>query len=400
MKVMQINCVYKKGSTGKIVYDIHTELKKNNIESIVCYGRGKIIKEENVYKTSSEILAKFNNLKSRFTGSLYDGCFFATNKLLNIIKKEQPDIVHLHCINGFFVNIYRLLKFLAKNQIKTLVTHHGEFLYTGNCGHALECEKWNKECGNCPKLKYATGSVLFDRTYRNRKKMKNGFAGIEKLYSVGVSEWVKDRADKSNTLKNAEHITILNGIDTEVFKYNENYKNLKLNLNIENKKVVLFVTSIFSSAIKGGKYILELSKHIDNDTVIIIVGNSQKIENLPENVIAVGRCENQKELAKYYSMADLTVLTSFRETFSMPVAESLCCGTPVVGFKAGGPETIAIDEYSEFVEYGNIDKLSETVKKFLVLNFDKKNISQIAIQKYNKERMTNEYIDLYNKIRQ
>ena len=112
MKVMQINCVYNTGSTGKIVHDIHTELKKRGIDSIVCYGRGKNITEADVYKTSSEFLAKFNNVKSRFTGMPYNGSFFATNKLFKIIKKEKPDVVHLHCINGYFVNIYRLINFL------------------------------------------------------------------------------------------------------------------------------------------------------------------------------------------------------------------------------------------------------------------------------------------------
>ena len=41
-------------------------------------------------------------------------------------------------------------------------------------------------------------------------------------------------------------------------------------------------------------------------------------------------------LAEYYSLVDVTVITSFHETFSMVVAESLSCGTPIVGFKAGG----------------------------------------------------------------
>ena len=109
MKVLQINCVYKKGSTGKIVEDIHNVLIENGIESVVCYGRGKIINEPGVYKTSTEFEAKLNNLKSRMGGLQYGGCIFATNKLLKIIKKEKPDIVHLHCINGFFVSIYRLV---------------------------------------------------------------------------------------------------------------------------------------------------------------------------------------------------------------------------------------------------------------------------------------------------
>ena len=46
----------------------------------------------------------------------------------------------------------------------------------------------------------------------------------------------------------------------------------------------------------------------------------------------------------------------------MIVAESLCCGTPVVGFKAGAPEQITIKEYSEFSEFGNIEILKENPK--------------------------------------
>ena len=51
MKILQINNVYKKGSTGKITYDIHQGLQKSGIDSVVCYGRGQKVKERYVYKT-------------------------------------------------------------------------------------------------------------------------------------------------------------------------------------------------------------------------------------------------------------------------------------------------------------------------------------------------------------
>lgn len=76
MKILQVNCVYRKGSTGKIVYDIHTELQKQGIESVVCYGRGEKICEPNVYKTCPEWYSKLNNLWSRLSGLIYGGCFF------------------------------------------------------------------------------------------------------------------------------------------------------------------------------------------------------------------------------------------------------------------------------------------------------------------------------------
>ena len=85
MKVLQVNCVYGKGSTGKITQDIHRELQAHGIESVVCYGRGEKVREPGVYKTCGELYAKWNNLLSRFTGLMYGGCYFSTNRLIRII---------------------------------------------------------------------------------------------------------------------------------------------------------------------------------------------------------------------------------------------------------------------------------------------------------------------------
>lgn len=139
MKILQINNVYKKGSTGKITYDIHQELQRRGIESVVCYGRGQKVDEINVHKTCGEFYSKINNIWSRITGIMYGGCFFSTNRLISIVKKEKPDIVHLQCLNGYFVNIYRLINWLKKNKIKTVLTLHAEFMYTGGCGHSIGC---------------------------------------------------------------------------------------------------------------------------------------------------------------------------------------------------------------------------------------------------------------------
>ena len=147
MKVLQVNCVYKKGSTGKIVYDLHTEFKNRNIESIVCYGRGQRFNEAGVYKTCGEIYSKINNLLSRVTGIMYGGCGYSTSKLFKIIQKEKPDIVHLQCINGYFVNIYRLVEWLKKNKIPTVATLHADFMFTGGCGYSIDCQHCKKNNG-------------------------------------------------------------------------------------------------------------------------------------------------------------------------------------------------------------------------------------------------------------
>lgn len=397
MKVMQINCVYNTGSTGKIVYDIHTELQKRNIDSVICYGRGTVTEDRNVYKTSGEKIAKFNNVKSRFSGMPYNGSFIATNKLISIIKKEKPDIVHLHCINGYFVNIHRLVSYLKKNKIPTVVTHHAEFLYTGNCSHAYDCDKWRNGCGNCPSLRQAVNSYFFDFTKHNFKAMEKAFAGFDKLYSVGVSPWVQHRAEKSPIFKDAVHTTVLNGLDTKIFTPQSGTDELRKKHGIKDSdKLIIHVTASFESPTKGGKYIIELAKKLGNDYKIIVIGNKETPAALPENIIAVGRVENQTELARYYTMADLCVVTGLRETFSMPIAEGMCCGTPAVGFFAGGPESIAVKKYSEFVEYGNIEELYEAVKDIEKINIS--DLSQIAQKVYSKENMCDNYIKIYEEI--
>lgn len=397
MKILQINCVFPLGSTGKIVNDIHNELMKNGYESVVCYGNGSIINDKNIYKISNIFLQKINALISRISGYMYGGCFFATKKIINIIKKEKPDVVHLHCLNGHIVNIYKLLEWLKINNIKTVLTLHAEFMYTANCGHALECEKWKKGCGNCPRLKKETKSMFLDRTHESWEKMYNAFKDFSNLTIVSVSPWLMNRAKESPMLMDKRHITILNGIDTNIFKHYET-DDLKNNMGLESKKIIFHATANFSddvNNIKGGYYVLELAKMLKDENVqILVAGKCEPNIKVPSNVTLLGEVQDQKLLAKYYSMADVTLITSKRETFSMVTAESLCCGTPVVGFKAGAPEQIAIKEYSSFVEHGNMNELYKEVLKFLNI---KKNIEleKKAKDKYSKENMINKYIEIY-----
>ena len=51
MKILQINCVYDYGSTGKLTKCIHEGLMQRGIESVVLYGRREKKAVPNVYKT-------------------------------------------------------------------------------------------------------------------------------------------------------------------------------------------------------------------------------------------------------------------------------------------------------------------------------------------------------------
>lgn len=407
MKVLQVNCVYKKGSTGKIVHDIHNCLLSSNIESVVCYGRGNRLNAVNVYKFCSEFESKVYHLLNKFGWLMYAVCPIATLNLTRIIKKQKPDIVHIHCINGYCVNIYKLLKFLGKSHIKTIVTHHAEFFYTGSCGHAYDCDQFQtfQGCKNCSIRREATGTNVVDRTNKSWRLMKEAFSYFRKedLLFTAVSPWVVNRSLLSPICNVFDCNWVANGVDTKIFKPSstEQIASIKKRLPKPDQKIILHVTASFTTTcnnIKGGHYIKQLAEMLPECQFVIVATYLGQIQNIPDNMYVWGAASSQEELASLYSYADLTVIASKRETFSMIVAESLCCGTPVVGFKAGGPESISMSDCSNFVDYGNVYELRDMVETMLRQNYDFKDISLRAHLKYSKESMTTGYIDLYRQM--
>lgn len=404
MKILQINNVYKKGSTGKITYDIHQGLQKSGIDSVVCYGRGQKVRERYVYKTCGELYSKINNIWSRITGIMYGGCLFSTSRLISIIKKEKPDIVHLQCLNGHFVNIYRLINWLKKNEIKTVLTLHAEFMYTGGCGHSIDCNQWSTRngCGHsiCPRWRSETKSLFFDRTANMWKKMKKSFEGFnDNLIVVSVSPWLMKRAKQSPILEDKRHEVVLNGLDINIFHPYDTIE-IEKKYGLKDKKIIFHVTPNFNddpNHIKGGYYVIKLAEMMKSKNVkFIVAGKYREGLKVPDNMILLGKINDQALLAKYYSMADITLLTSKKETFSMVTAESLCCGTPVVGFKAGAPEQIAIPEYSCFVEYGDIEQLYKATMS--MIEAGKRVQSGQSKERYSAETMSCKYIDIYKNL--
>ena len=126
MKILQINCVYGTGSTGRLTQAIHTHLLADGIESVVCCGRGSRSTDPHVHKICGELYAKAQHAEADLTGLVYGGCVLSTARLLHILRREAPDIVHLQCINGYFVNIFRLVRWLKRHRIPTLLTLHAE----------------------------------------------------------------------------------------------------------------------------------------------------------------------------------------------------------------------------------------------------------------------------------
>lgn len=398
MKILQINSVYKVGSTGKIVDGIASELRGQEHEVFTCYGIGDGHYDDYSCKICHDMEHNVNALWARISGIPFGGIYLANQKFVGVVKQYRPDVVHVHCVNSFTINIYRLLKYLAKNDIKTVVTLHAEFFHTGSCGHAFDCEKWKTGCHHCKEYKLLTASRFFDRSHTAWRRMSKAFQHFNpnNITITAVSPWLMERAKQSAILCRFNVVYVPNGVNTEVFHFRANTGLIEKE---QYKKVVLFVTPYFclgETDLKGGRFVPTMAKlHPDYKFIVVASRNEGSIGDMPTNIQLWGRAKTQDELAQLYSEADATILFSKRETFSMVTAESLCCGTPVVGFKAGGPESIALQEYSSFVEYGNVKALSDTLDHCLDKTYDKSEISKKAISSYSEENMGNSYFNVY-----
>ena len=393
MKVLTINCVNNVYSTGKIIRSIEKCAVDKEIDFRHCYEFGDAPSSNNEYRITGDFLYRILYVISLVTGNRYGGGIISTNRLCREIKRYAPDIVHIHCPNARSINLFKLISFLNKLQVHTVITNHAEFFYTGNCAHSFECDGYMYGCKNCENLSNAeTHFKCQARTSWN--KMYDAIQNNDKLTMTVVSPWAKKRAEKSPIFKNKDIRVIGNGIDESIFKCREYWA--------KEHKTVLHVTSHFSDREddpKGGRYILELAKRMP-EIEFIVAGNIGTITSeLPNNLTLKGEIKDSIELAELYSKADLLVMTSKRETFGLTCIEAMCCGTPVVGFLNGGTESIAIEQYSEFVEYNHLDELIGIVKKWIV---KKASVTEELTQKaqvlYSEKRMGQEFIKLYYEI--
>ncbi len=401
MKILQINGVIHQGSTGEIVDSINSYLDVKNIEHKTCYGIGK--KCLDGFKFCYRFEQALYRRCSMITGFRYGFAPISTKKVINYIEKYNPDIVHLHSINGNCINLYKLIKYLKETNRITIITNHAEFFYTGNCTSTYGCKQYMTGCIECPHKIWASDYALFPKTHKAWIKMKNTFKGFTRGYMVSVSDYIKQSAESSPLVEDLHHVRILNGINIMTFKptYTIDIKT-QYNIGID-KKICVFVTSEFSKDkehLKGGYWLLKVAKDMKKMNYhFLVVGNSNEDEKAYDNISFIGRVYDKEILANIYSQADVALSFSKSESFGMTCSEALCCGTPVAGFKCGGMESIALSEYSRFCDYGDIKSFINNIIELTDIHKNESNIiSNVSRETYSRERMAKQYFELYQEV--
>jgi glycosyltransferase involved in cell wall biosynthesis len=396
--LLQINSVGNWGSTGRIAEEIGQAAIAKGWESYIAFGRKDRPSASKKIKIGTKWSIYLHVLKTRLFDLHGFGSTRATKKFIKQIETIKPDIIHLHNIHGYYINIEILFHYLAKVNIPIVWTQHDCWAFTGHCAYFdyVQCEKWKSLCYSCPQKTSYPASYGIDNSKTNFLKKKELFNLPQNCILVPVSKWLGNLLTKS-FLNNFPVKQIYNGIDLSVFSPLQSDKQP---ITKDNSFTLLGVSSFWTQQ-KGFDDFIRLSQLIDPETKIILVGvNKKQLKKLPANIQGICRTESREKLAALYSQADLFLNLTYEDNFPTTNIEALACGTPVLTYNTGGSIEAVTPETGFIVEQGDLQSILEIIK---LLKSKQKTIERAVCRKraldfYNKDDRYNDYLELYHRL--
>ncbi len=392
MKILQINSVCGIGSTGRIATDIHAALQTKGIESHIMYGRGEPRACDSAIKINSHLDFYSHALQTRLFDNHGLCSTKATQRAIEKIDLLQPDIVHLHNIHGYYLNVELLFNYFKQHSnIKVIWTLHECWSFTGHCAYFdfTGCEKWKVQCFSCPQKHTYPTSNLFDNSKINYQRKKAAFTGVKDLTIITPSRWLADLVTQSFLKDYPVHV-VSNGIDLTVFR--PRVSEFRQKYQVVDKFLIMGAASVWSLR-KGFDDFISLAKMLPDNYRLVMVGLPQeKIKTLPSNIIGIHRTDNPIELAEIYSAVDVFFNPTYEDNYPTVNLEAIACGTPVITYNTGGsPESVS-NEHGFVLGKGDIAAVVEVVKNLaqepltmgnLPVSFDKDNFVNAMLGFYH-----------------
>ena len=255
---------------------------------------------------------------------------FAEKQIEEIIKKEKPDLVHLHAPVMIGISTLNEAK---KKGIPTIITHHTHF--PDYIGHTVG--------KRLPKFMKSE----FKKIVQN--KIKNEYDKANLI--IVPSTPLKEELEKLG-VRNTE--VIENGVDFSNLKEpsKEEVEEFRKRYALEGKKIILYLGRV--SAEKKIEILIDAMKEIEQ-AVLVIVGKGPHTKKLMERaqrekvekkVVFAGFVKNK---AIPYKCADLFASASDTETFGLTFIEAMWFEKPTVGANSLGAKEVIIDAQTGFL---------------------------------------------------
>lgn len=357
MRYVQINSHGDRWADS-IIFKKHYELQAAGHESWVFWARGEHEQDEYMQKIARQVEVCVDAVQTRLDGRPGFYSKGITRRLLKKLDEINPDVVHLHVLLGYYINIEMLFEWLAKSSCQVIWTLHDCWALTGHCIYFTfaGCEQWKTGCGcmeKCPQPN------AYPETFRkgmegwNYKKKKELITRIptSRLTLQTPSEWLAELVRQSYLSEYTVQV-VNNTIDSDV--YRPTPSDIRSRLGVGDKFMILGVASKWSER-KGLDDFLKLSTLLDgtNFSVVLVGLNDQQIQALPKGVIGLKKTSSPRELAEIYTAADVFFNPTLEDNYPTVNLEAEACGTPVVTYDTGGcAETVALNA-SVVVEAGD-----------------------------------------------
>ena len=277
---------------------------------------------------------------------------------------------------------------------------HDCWPFTGHCAYYsyINCNRWKKECYNCPQKHKYPITWIRDRSTKNYRDKKIAFTSVKNMTLVPVSNWLAEETRKS-FLNNYPIKVIYNGIDLNTFYPQQPFHSIG-DISLDNKFVILGVASVWDER-KGLSDFIQLRKLLPSEFIIILIGlTQQQIDKLPNDIIGIKRTNNIQELARFYSTANVYINFSVEETFGLTTCESLACGTPVIVYNATACPEIVSDETGYIIDIKDFNNVKN--KLYEIKHSGKEKFINPCRQRvessYNKLKCYSQYIELYKSL--
>ena len=399
-KLLQISIEVNSGSVGRIAEQIGETAMANGWQSYITYARNHLPSKSTTVRIGNMVDVYWHGVMTRLFDTHCLHSTLATRRLVKQIKEIAPDVIMLHHIHGYFLNMKVLFEYLASIETPVVWVFHDCWSMTGHCAHFewVECDRWKSGCYDCPQKGGYPASALFDRSRKNYVEKRKLFTSVKNMTIVPVSNWLGNIV-KESFLSNCNVEVIHNGIDISIFKPLQS--DIKERYGISDKKVVLGVASPWSQR-KGFDDFLKLYAQLpSNEFQIVMVGLSeQHQQQLPEGILGFSRTESVEELAKWYSAADVFFNPTYEDTYPTTNLEAISCGTPVVTYQTGGsPESLAV-KTGRVVEKGNIAGAVQAIYDLCAKDRETMRVCcrDYAVEHFDKRNCFDSYMKLYEKL--
>ncbi len=362
MNILFVNSVCGIRSTGRIVTDAAEEYMAKGHKVSVAFGREEAPEKyrDISYKIGLDKKVIINGIKARIFDNEGFNAKKETKEFIEFANKFNPDVLWLHNIHGYYINIEMLFNWIkSRPQMEVKWTLHDCWAFTGHCSHFdfVGCEKWKNGCSNCIQKKAYPTSLIFDNSKNNYEKKKELFCGVKRMTILTPSQWLKNKVEQS-FLKEYPIVVLHNSIDKNSFKPTES--DFRKKYNLEGKIVILGVASSWSAR-KGLYDFASLSGMLEEKYKIILVGVTEKQKKeMPENILCLPCTNSKKELAEIYTASDILLSLSKEETFGLTIIEGLSCGAYPIVYKGTACEEV-VNQNSGIAVEQNLINVKEAI---------------------------------------